>query len=132
MSHLTDDGKFATPPARWENRDELNAIVEGWTSQRTKHEVMEILGHAGVPCGAVQDTSEVLADPHLKAREMIVDLEDPSFGLFQTVGCPVKLSDSPVTVERSPQLGEHTDRVLTELLELSTDDLARIRADGVV
>lgn len=132
MSQLADDEKFATPAGRWEHRAELNAIVEGWTSQRTKHEVMEVLGHAGVPCGAVQDTSEVLADPHLKAREMIVDLEDPSFGPFQTVGCPVKLSDSPVAIERAPQLGEHTEQVLTELLELSADDLAQIKTKGVV
>lgn len=132
MSHLADNPKYATPEARWENRAELDAIVEGWTRQRSKYEVMEILGNAGVPCGAVQDTGEVLADPHLKAREMIVDLEDPAFGPFQTAGCPIKLSDSPVTIERPPQLGEHTEQVLSELLELSADDLARIKSEGVV
>ncbi|PON19290.1 formyl-CoA transferase [Candidatus Entotheonella serta] len=132
LQHLGDDPKYATPDARWENRAELDAIVKDWTGQRSKYEVMEILGNAGVPCGAVQDTREVLADPHLKAREMIVDLEDPSFGPFQTAGCPIKLSASPVTIERPPQLGEHTDRVLRDLLELSADDLARIKEQGVV
>lgn len=132
MPHLAEDPKYATPEARWENRAELDAIVEGWTRQRSKYEVMEILGNAGVPCGAVQDTGEVLADPHLKARDMIVGLEDPAFGPFQTAGCPIKLSDSPVTIERPPQLGEHTEQVLSELLELSADDLARIKSEGVV
>ncbi|ETW95254.1 MAG: hypothetical protein ETSY1_31365 [Candidatus Entotheonella factor] len=132
MQELADDPKYATPEARWEHRTELDAIVENWTRQRSKYEVMEILGNAGVPCGAVQDTSEVLADPHLKARHMIVDLEDPSFGPFQTAGCPIKLADSPVTIERPPQLGEHTDRVLSDLLELSADDLARVKSEGVV
>ena len=53
------------------------------------------MGDAGVPCGACQDTGEVLADPHLKAREMIVDVDYPTRGTYQTVGCPIKLSDSP-------------------------------------
>src|ERR1700742_2002526 len=61
--HLAQDPRFKTPDARWENRDALNAIVEAWTRQRTKHEVMQILGEAGVPSGACQDTGEVLADP---------------------------------------------------------------------
>ncbi len=132
LQHLADDPQYATPEACWENRAAFDAIVEGWTGQRSKHEAMEILGNAGVPCGAVQDTGEVLADPHLKAREMIVDLEDPSFGPFQTAGCPIKLSDSPVTVERPPQLGEDTDRVLSDLLGLSAADLARMKSEGVV
>ena len=58
-----------TVEARWDNRAELNVIVEAWTRQRSKHEVMRLMGDAGVPCGACQDTGEVLADPHLKARE---------------------------------------------------------------
>ena len=71
--------------------------------------------YAGVPCGACQDTGEVLADPHLKARDMIVDVDYPTRGTFQTVGCPIKLSDSPVAVSRPPLLGEHTAEVLATL-----------------
>ena len=69
---------------------------------------MRLLGDAGVPCGACLDTGEVLADPHLRAREMIVDVEYPTRGTYQTVGCPIKLSDSPAEVTRPPLLGEHT------------------------
>jgi len=101
--------------ARWDNRAELNAIVEAWTRQRGKHEVMRLMGDAGVSCGACQDTGEVLADPHLKAREMIVDVDYPTRGTYQTVGCPIKLSDSPVAVSRPPLLGEHTDVLLESL-----------------
>src|SRR5690349_5438954 len=93
---LGEDPRFASLEARWQNRDALNAIVEGWTRRRSKHEVMRLLGEAGVPCGACQDTGEVLADPHLKAREMIVELDYPRRGSYQTVGCPLKLSASPV------------------------------------
>ena len=103
---LADDPRFATPDGRWENREALNAIVEAWTRQRSKHEVMRLMGDAGVPCGATLDTGEVLEDPHLRARDMILDVEYPTRGTYQTVGCPVKLSDSPAEVTRPPLLGE--------------------------
>ena len=129
---LADDPRFSSEEARWENRDALNAIITEWTTARSKHEVMRILGAAGVPCGAVQDTGEVLADPHLKAREMIVDVDYPGRGVYQTVGCPVKLSDPPVAVSRPPQLGEHSAEVLEDLCGLDAAEIRRLREDGVV
>ena len=129
---LADDSRFKTPEARWENRAALDAIVEEWTRRHLKHEVMRILGDAGVPCGACQDTGEVLADPHLKAREMIVDVDYPTRGTYQTVGCPVKLSDSPATVTRPPLLGEHTAELLRALCGLDPDEVKRLKDDGVV
>jgi formyl-CoA transferase len=129
---LAEDPRFASEAARWENRAALNAIVEEWTRGRTKHEAMRLLGEAGVPCGAVQDTGEVLADPHLKAREMIVDVDYPNRGTYKTVGCPVKLSDSPVAVSRPPLLGEHTAGVLRDLCGIDPDEVARLRDAGVV
>jgi formyl-CoA transferase len=129
---LAEDPRFASEAARWENRVALNAIVEEWTRGRTKHEAMRLLGDAGVPCGAVQDTGEVLADPHLKAREMIVDVDYPNRGTYKTVGCPVKLSDSPVAVSRPPLLGEHTAGVLRDLCGIDPDEVARLRDAGVV
>jgi len=129
---LTEDARFKTVEARWENRDTLNAILEAWTRQRSKHEVMRLMGEAGVPCGACQDTGEVLADPHLKAREMIVDLDYPPRGTYQTVGCPLKLSDSPVVVTRPPMLGEHTEALLEALCGVAPDETKRMRQDGVV
>ena len=129
---LIDDPRFATPEQRWANRDALNAIVEAWTRMRSKHEIMRLLGDAGVPCGAVQDTGEVLADPHLKAREMIVDVEYPTRGTYKTVGCPIKLSDSPAEVTRPPLLGEHSAEVLRDLCGVDPDEVARLRDAGVV
>jgi formyl-CoA transferase len=129
---LAEDPRFASEEARWENRVALNEIIEGWTRTRSKHEVMRILGAAGVPCGACQDTGEVLADPHLKAREMIVDVDYPTRGTYQTVGCPVKLSDSPVEVTRPPMLGEHTDTLLESLCGVDRGETRRLRDDGVV
>jgi formyl-CoA transferase len=129
---LADDPRFKTAEARWQNREALNALVEAWTRQRGKHDVMRLMGDAGVPCGACQDTGEVLADPHLRAREMIVDVDYPPRGTYQTVGCPMKLSDSPVTVSRPPLLGEHTDDLLASLCGVGPAELQRLHADGVV
>jgi formyl-CoA transferase len=129
---LADDPRFNTPDGRWENRAALNAIVEAWTRQRSKHEVMRLMGDAGVPCGATLDTGEVLADPHLRARDMIVDIDYPTRGTYQTVGMPVKLSDSPAEVTRPPLLGEHTAEVLGALCGVSADEVAKLKAQGVV
>ncbi|HET6606042.1 MAG TPA: formyl-CoA transferase [Rhodopila sp.] len=129
---LGDDPRFATPDARWENRAALEAVVTDWTKQRTKHEVMRILGQAGVPSGACQDTGEVLADPHLRERDMILDIDYPTRGTYQTVGCPIKLSDSPVEVTRPPLLGEHSTDVLAELCGLDADSVARLKGSGVI
>ena len=132
QSQLADDPRFTTAEARWENRDALNAIVGGWTAQRGKHEVMRMLGEAGVPSGACQDTGEVLADPHLRARDMVVDVDFPTRGRYQTVGCPIKLSDSPAEITRPPLLGEHTDEVLRSLCGVGPGELRRLREGGVV
>jgi formyl-CoA transferase len=129
---LAEDPRFASADARWENRAALDAIVEEWTRRHTKHEVMTLLGDAGVPAGACQDTGEVLADPHLKAREMIVDIDYPTRGTYQTVGCPVKMSDSPVSVTRPPLLGEHTSDLLGALCGIDPDEVRRLREEGVV
>ena len=129
---LADDPRFATPASRWENRAALNAVLEDWTRARGKHEVMRVLAEAGVPCGAVQDTGEVLSDPHLKEREMIVEIDYPDRGPYQTVGCPIKLSESPVTVTRPPQLGEHSEAVLTALCGVGAEEAKRLRQEGVI
>jgi formyl-CoA transferase len=128
---LVGDARYETPPARWERRDEVNALVEAWTSTRSKHEVMRILAGAGVPCGACLDTGEVLADPHLQARDMIVPLEHPVRGGYVTVGNPIKLSASPTTIRPSPLLGEHRHEILRELGygDAEIDQLAR---DGAI
>ncbi len=129
---LGDDPRFATPDARWEHRAALEAIVTGWTMQRSKHEVMRILGDAGVPCGACQDTGEILADPHLREREMILDIDYPTRGVYQTVGSPIKLSASPANVTRPPLLGEHTAELLGELCGVGAEDVKKLRDSGVV
>ncbi len=131
MTQLGEDPRYKTPDGRWEHREELDATIAEWTKQHTKYEVMKILGDAGVPCGACQDTAEVLADPHLIARDMIVDVEYPKYGTFKTVGCPIKLSASPADITRPPELGEHSEEVLRELCGVTAKDYARLKDGGV-
>ena len=100
--------------------------------QRSKHEVMKLMADEGVPCGACQDTGEVLADPHLKQRGMIVEMEYPPRGSFQTVGLPMILSDSPADYTRPPMLGEHTEAILKDLCDVSPDETKKLKAKGVV
>jgi formyl-CoA transferase len=133
MPELAEDPRFKTNDDRWENRLALDEIVGSWTRQHGKHEVMRMLGEAGVPCGACQDTTEVLEDPHLKERDMIVDVREPVSGkTYRTVGCPIKLSDSPVEVTNPPKLGEQTGALLAELCGVSAEDLRRLKESGVV
>jgi formyl-CoA transferase len=92
---------------------------------------MKILAGAGVPCGACLDTGEVLSDPHLREREMIVEVEHPVRGRYVTVGNPIKLSASPTTIGPSPLLGEHREAILTEL-GYSGADISALAADGAI
>ena len=132
LPELAADPRFKTMDARWENRAALDDIIARWTRRRSKVEVMKILGDAGVPCGATQDTGEVLADPHLAARDMIVDVDYPVRGTYKTVGNPVKLSASPTQITRPPLLGEHSAGILQELCGVSAADAARLKDKGVV
>jgi formyl-CoA transferase len=109
---LATDPEWATPEARLSKLDKVFALVEEWTSQYTKWEVMERLNAHDIPCGPILSTRELIEDETLAELGSVVSVEHPVRGEFKTVGCPLRLSDSPVTVERSPLLGEHTDEVL--------------------
>ncbi len=93
---LRTDERFATPPARAKNGAALTDDIERWTATRDKREVMQAFAGRGIVCGAVLNTAEVLADPHLRERETIFDLDHPTRGRFSMIGCPVRLSDSPL------------------------------------
>jgi formyl-CoA transferase len=112
--------------------DEIDTMIEDWTSKRPKHEVLSILAGAGVPCGAVLDSAEVLSDPHLRQRGFITDLEHPRRGAYPMPGNPVRLSDSPTNVVRAPLLGEHNAEVYGKLLGVGRAELDTLRRDGVI
>jgi formyl-CoA transferase len=129
---LKDDPAYATPQLRVQKLDEINAAIGAWTARHTKHEAMMILGDAGVPCGAVLDTGELMSDPSMRAREIFVEVDHPVRGKVTIPGWPVKMSQSRVPVTASPLLGAHNAEVYAQWLGLSADDLDRLKQDGVV
>jgi formyl-CoA transferase len=129
---LRSDARFATPPARAKNGAALTAEIENWTKGREKREVMKAFAGRGIVCGAVLDTAEVLADPHLRERETIFDLDHPTRGRFSVIGCPVRLSDSPVLAKRAPLKGEHTEEVLGALGGYSAEEIRQLKEKQVI
>lgn len=129
---LADDPNYSNPDWVIEHTDELNEMIEGWTMERTKFEVFHILGKAGVPCGPTLNAEDIYNDPQLAAREMIVTLEHPERGPFMVPGCPVKLSDSPAEPSIAPGLGQHTDDVLREILNIGPEELVEMREQKVI
>src|SRR3546814_8724342 len=111
---LIEDPEWATPEKRLPKLDQCFAIIEEWTMTRNKFEVMELLNEHNIPCGPVMDMKELMNDESLRARGTIVEVPHPQRGSFQTVGCPIKLSGSPVEVKTSTGLGEHTEGVRSD------------------
>jgi formyl-CoA transferase len=128
---LVGDPRYETAEARWQRKAEVDAMVEGWTSKLPKHDVMKLLAGAGIPCGACLDTGEVLTDPHLHAREMIVEVSHPVRGRYITAGNPIKLSASPTKISAAPLLGQHREEILMEL-GYSPEQIGTLAADGSI
>jgi formyl-CoA transferase len=129
---MKNDPRFKTPPQRGNHADEINREIEKWTMRFTKHEAMNKLGAAGVPCGAVMDTKELSDDPTMREREIFSEIDHPVRGKLWIPGWPVKMSDSYVKVTASPILGADTEAVYSEWLGLSKGDVEALRKDGVV
>jgi formyl-CoA transferase len=111
---LAEDPAYATPEARLSHLDEVFGLVEKWTQNFTKFEVLDKLNEIDVPCGPILSTKDLINDESLAGR-MIIDVDHPTRGTYKTVGCPLVLSDNPVDYQRSPLLGEHTEEILKEI-----------------
>ena len=127
---LANDPRFVNIDVRRANQGEMWRILTDFAGDYTKRELMEILNEIDVPCGPIMSTKDLANDDHVKLREMYVELDHPQRGKWYNLGCPMKLSDSPVEVKRSPLLGEHTDEILTEVLEYGGDEIAAFKAAG--
>ena len=129
---LIEDPEWATPAARLAKLEQCFAMIEEWTLTKTKFEVMETLNALEVPCGPILSMKEVAEEPSLRATGTVVEVDHPERGKYLTVGNPIKLSDSPTEVERSPLLGEHTDEVLRDVVGMSAEEIEAAHAEGVV
>ena len=126
------DPDFATPKARLPRLNQIFGAIEDWTMTKTKFEVMDICNPHDIPVGPILSMKEIAEDEGLRKTGTIVEVDHPERGKYLTVGCPIKMSDSPVEVRRSPLLGEHTAEILEQVLGYSGDDLERIIGSGAV
>jgi formyl-CoA transferase len=123
---------YATPPARLPHLNEIFGVIEEWTMTLTKYEVMEICNPLDIPVGPILSMKELAEEPSLRETGTIVEVDHPERGPYLSVGCPVKLSDNDVVVERSPLLGEHSEEILGEVLGYSAEEIASLRESGAV
>ena len=126
------DPDFASPKARLPRLNLIFDTIEAWTMTKTKFEVMDICNPLDIPVGPILSMKEIMEDEGLRATGTIVEVDHPERGKYMTVGCPIKLSDCPVEVTRSPLLGEHTIEILAEVLGYAGDDLERVVGSGAV
>jgi len=130
---LATDPNFATTVARRARRDETAALIQSWTGQRSKAEVVKTLSEAGVPAAPVNSVAEMVADPQVQAREMFVELQHPTYGPVKITGTPLKLSETPGRIESlAPLPGEHNEAVYLDLLGHSKAKLAQWQVEGVI
>jgi len=130
MPGLATDQKFGKIADRRKNQNEMWEIIGEFALKYTKRELMAILNPLEVPCGPVMGTEDLANDEHVRGRDMWVELDHPQRGKWWNVGMPIKLSDSPARIERSPLLGEHTEEILKAVLGYSEERIAQLKSAG--
>ncbi|WP_213777787.1 formyl-CoA transferase [Caballeronia sp. dw_276] len=125
------DPNYATAAARLPHLKDIFSEIERWTMTKTKFQAMDILNKYDIPCGPILSMKEIAEEPSLRETGTIVEVDHPVRGKYLTVGNPIKLSDSPTEVTRSPLLGEHTDEVMAEL-GYQPEQIAHLRAVGAI
>ena len=124
---LLADPRMTDGPTRAKNQAAVDAAITEWTSKRSKHEVTEIIAGAGVPCGAVLNTLELLNDPDLHARGMMQTIEHPLRGPVTVSGWPLRMSDTKVALKCAPIHGADSETVYGEWLGCTVDEVEALR-----
>lgn len=129
---LADDPGWNTPAARLPKLDKLFQLIEEWTLHHDKWDVLAQLNAHNIPCGPILSTKELIEDSSLVDNNMVVTVDHPQRGSFKTVGCPIKLSESPVKVETPPLLGQHNEDVYVGELGIDPKQFAELKSNGVI
>ncbi len=127
----TQEG-YAKPAERLDKLGHIFDTIEAWTKTKTKFEVMDLCNPLNIPCGPILSMKEIAAEQSLRETGTVVEVDHPERGKYLSVGCPIKLSGSPVEVARSPLLGEHTDEILRDVLGFSAEDVASMKDAGAI
>jgi formyl-CoA transferase len=127
-----EDENYSTPALRLPRLNEIFNTIEAWTMTKTKFEVMDVCNPLDIPVGPILSLKEIAEDPGLRETGTVVEVDHPVRGKYLTVGNPIKLSDSPAIVKRSPLLGEHTDEILKEFCNMTDDEIKAVKEAGAV
>jgi formyl-CoA transferase len=123
---------YSTPDARLPRLKQIFEEIEKWTMTITKFDVMARLNPLNVPCGPILSMKEIAEEPALRETGTVVEVDHPKRGKYLTIGNPIKLSDSPADVQRSPLLGEHTEEILRKVLGFDESEIAAAREQGAI
>src|SRR5437763_258648 len=126
------DPDYATPNARLPRLKAIFGTIEEWTKTKTKFEVMDLCNAVDIPVGPILSMKEIAEEPSLRQTGTVVEVDHPTRGKYLTVGNPIKLSDSPCDVQRSPLLGEHTQEVLRIVCGMNDDEIGAARRQGAI
>jgi formyl-CoA transferase len=129
---LLEDPRMADGTTRFQHRDAVDAAITAWTSQRSKQEVTRVIAGAGVPCGAVMTTLELMHDPDLQARGMMQTVEHPIRGPVIVPGWPLRMSDSQVPLRCAPVLGADCEAIYGAWLGCTPDEVREMRQSKVI
>jgi len=129
---LINDPRFVGQKERADNEEALDAILAEFTKQYTKREAMKLIGECGVPCGAVLDVSELYDDEDLNQRGIFQNMQHPERGEYKMPAWPVKVGNAHLPVPAAPLLGEHVDSVLSEWLDMSQEEVEKLKNSGAV
>ena len=129
---LLDDARYNTPAARTERREEVDALVSGWTRQHDKHTAMQLVGSATIPAGAVLDTRELADDKTFADRKIRQTMKHPANGDYVMSGWPVRFGGEPPAVKPAPILGQHSADVLSDWLKMDNDAIGTLSHDKVI
>lgn len=130
---IIDDPLFSSNQDRVENRASLAEVLNGAFAAREAREWIEELHQVGIPSGVINTIADVFNHPQAQERELKIELEHPTAGVLSFPGYPYKFSETPAQARRPPPLlGEHTDEVLSELLEYSPEEVQELHERGAV
>ena len=123
---------YAKPSARLPRLNQIFSRIEEWTMSKDKFEAMDILNEFDIPCGPILSMKEIAEEDSLRKTGTVVEVDHPTRGKYLTVGNPIKMSDSPTEVTRSPLLGEHTEEILRDVLGFDDRRVNEVRSSGAI
>ena len=130
---LSSDERYSTHSARGKNQQELDDLINNWTKTKSLKEVETLCNENGIPAGLIYKARDMIEDPHFKAREAIIDIEHPEFGLIKMQNVAPKLSRNPGEVRQvGPRLGEHNNYVFLDILKRTKDEMSALKEAGVI